>query len=319
MKKTTLKDVANMAGVNFTLVSKYINNSPQARMTNETRERIEHAIKVLNYRPSVVARSLRNRSSKTIGMVIGNLTNEYCAHFADYTLRELSKCDYQLLLALTNEHDETEAIQTLLARDVDAVIWNHTSGKIPASCRCPIAVNNIFDSPYTEVNIELEQPLREAFSFVTGCSVAGLFFDHCFWYQLCEKVAPDATKYVLPIDTKLRLEELRSICETHSDVILTNGWQTATMLLELLDEEYPNYNPKIILHANCSGSFLSDKRIVGVITSSSIQLIETTVNALLEQLENSQSNPSKRTIPAAFIPAGTPEFQVLQSRHFQLI
>ena len=40
----TLKDVAKLAGVSFTLVSKYLNRNPQARMTPETRERIDRAI-----------------------------------------------------------------------------------------------------------------------------------------------------------------------------------------------------------------------------------------------------------------------------------
>ncbi len=71
--RPTLKDVAEKAGVNFTLVSKYINGNPQARMTPETRERIDSAIRELNYRPSASARALRIGRNRTIGMVSGEI------------------------------------------------------------------------------------------------------------------------------------------------------------------------------------------------------------------------------------------------------
>ena len=80
MAKTTLKDVAKLAGVNFTLVSKYINNNPSARMTLETKEKIQKAIEELDYHPSKVARALRSGKTNTVGLLIGNLTNKYFAH-----------------------------------------------------------------------------------------------------------------------------------------------------------------------------------------------------------------------------------------------
>ena len=96
----TLKDVAKLAGVSFTLVSKYLNRNPQARMTPETRERIDRAIAELGYRPSAAARSLRRGCTRTLGLVIGNLTNAYFAHFADAALREANAAGYQLLISL---------------------------------------------------------------------------------------------------------------------------------------------------------------------------------------------------------------------------
>lgn len=58
--RVTLKDVAKEAGISFTLVSKYLTHNPNARMREETKQRIDEAIKKLNYRPSSVARSLKN-------------------------------------------------------------------------------------------------------------------------------------------------------------------------------------------------------------------------------------------------------------------
>ena len=53
--RTTLKDVAKEAGISFTLVSKYLSHNPDARMRQETKRRIDEAVKKLNYRPSAIA------------------------------------------------------------------------------------------------------------------------------------------------------------------------------------------------------------------------------------------------------------------------
>ncbi len=82
----TLKDVAKVAGVNFTLVSKLINN-PDVRIRPETRERILKAIRDLNYHPSRSARALRLGRSDLLGLVSGDLTNAYFAHYADAAKR----------------------------------------------------------------------------------------------------------------------------------------------------------------------------------------------------------------------------------------
>ena len=94
--RPTLKDVAQAAGVNFTLVSKYLNGDPQARMKPETRERIRRAVETLRYRPSAPARALRSGRSRIVGMVSGDLTNAFWAHFAGCAMRRLKERGYQL-------------------------------------------------------------------------------------------------------------------------------------------------------------------------------------------------------------------------------
>ena len=56
--RITLKDVAREAGVSVTLISKFLNNNPNGRMSPETREKIEETLRRLNYHPSELARSL---------------------------------------------------------------------------------------------------------------------------------------------------------------------------------------------------------------------------------------------------------------------
>jgi LacI family transcriptional regulator len=76
----TIKDVAAMAGVSFTTVSHVVNNSRP--VSAEVRAKVEQAITHLNYVPSAVARSLKGRSTATIGMMMPNNTNPYFAELA---------------------------------------------------------------------------------------------------------------------------------------------------------------------------------------------------------------------------------------------
>jgi len=76
----TIKDVAAVAGVSFTTVSHVVNNTRP--VSADVRSKVELAIRQLNYVPSAVARSLKARSTATIGLVVPNSTNPYFAEMA---------------------------------------------------------------------------------------------------------------------------------------------------------------------------------------------------------------------------------------------
>ena len=71
-----LKDVAEAAGVSIALVSNYVNGKSTARMSDETRSRINTALRRLNYQPNPVARFLRTGESRTVGFLVSGLVNE---------------------------------------------------------------------------------------------------------------------------------------------------------------------------------------------------------------------------------------------------
>ena len=63
----TIKDVAKLAGVSFATVSRMINKV--GYISPELKKRIKEAINELNYKPNLVARSLKLHSSNTIGLI----------------------------------------------------------------------------------------------------------------------------------------------------------------------------------------------------------------------------------------------------------
>ncbi|MBS1370574.1 MAG: LacI family DNA-binding transcriptional regulator [Lentisphaeria bacterium] len=309
----TLKDVAKRADVSFTLVSKYLTNNPQARMSPETRERIDRAIAELGYRPSAAARSLRRGRTRMLGLVVASLTNAYYAHFADAALREAKEAGYQLLISLCgNASEETDgALQNLLDRQVDGIICNtHFNPSCAFRCVCPLlVVSDQEREGASSVNVDIRQPLAEAAAHLAarGCrSVRGLFFDNTIWpaafEAACRECGSGYTAERIPLDEATRREALRRVCREAPGAVFASGWQTAVMLLELLAREFPGYHPELVLHCNFAGPFLADPHISGVIRSSSRQLVREAVACLAEHVEKPELPAAHLRIPAVFIP-----------------
>ena len=101
----TLEEVARLAGVSRSTVSRVINNHPNVRP--ETRERVQQAIRQSGYRPHPVARSLVTKCTQIIGMAIPEaVTTLFTDPFFPLLLRGATEtCNahhYQLLLSLFN-------------------------------------------------------------------------------------------------------------------------------------------------------------------------------------------------------------------------
>ncbi|MCK4473323.1 MAG: LacI family DNA-binding transcriptional regulator, partial [Anaerolineae bacterium] len=101
----TLEEVARLAGVSRSTVSRVINNHPNVRP--ETRERVQQAIRQSSYRPHPVARSLVTKCTQIIGMAIPEaVTTLFTDPFFPLLLRGATEtCNahhYQLLLSLFN-------------------------------------------------------------------------------------------------------------------------------------------------------------------------------------------------------------------------
>ncbi|TIT87726.1 MAG: LacI family transcriptional regulator, partial [Mesorhizobium sp.] len=76
-RTASLKDVAGAAGVSVATVSRLLNGS--LSLPEETRKRIEDAIRDLNYRPNPHARRLSRGRSDTIGLVVPDIANPFFA------------------------------------------------------------------------------------------------------------------------------------------------------------------------------------------------------------------------------------------------
>src|ERR1035438_4367465 len=73
----SLKKLAEHLGLNPTTVSVVLNDVPGRAIPQATRDRIKAAAKELNYQPSLLARSLRNRRTLSIGILVPDLSESY--------------------------------------------------------------------------------------------------------------------------------------------------------------------------------------------------------------------------------------------------
>lgn len=118
----TIKDIARLAQVSHTTVSRVINNRPGVKGT--TKERVLRLVKELDYRPNLVARGLVARKSKNIGMVITTIRNPFYLELAQGIEETARSFGYNVVLCCTN-HDlelEGEQIKELRRRGVDGII-----------------------------------------------------------------------------------------------------------------------------------------------------------------------------------------------------
>ena len=77
--KATLKQIAKELGVSVSTVSKALNGSPE--ISEPTKQRVQEYAKLKNYKPNVIGLNLKNRKTKTIGVIIPNILNSFFAKF----------------------------------------------------------------------------------------------------------------------------------------------------------------------------------------------------------------------------------------------
>ena len=129
----------------MTTISRVLNGkAEQFRISRESQNKILEAVRVLNYRPNFVAQSLRNMSTRTIGLLVPCIDNPFFANIASAVIGEAHKYDYTVMVLDTHESakDENEAIETLLSRNVDGIIT------VPSS-----------DNPSTLTALDREKPI----------------------------------------------------------------------------------------------------------------------------------------------------------------
>ena len=74
-KKTTIKELAHELGVSISTVSKALNDSPE--ISKDTIEKVKAFAKLLHYRPNNIALSLKNKRTKTIGIIIPEIVHHF--------------------------------------------------------------------------------------------------------------------------------------------------------------------------------------------------------------------------------------------------
>ncbi|WP_237225330.1 LacI family DNA-binding transcriptional regulator [Rothia nasisuis] len=122
MPKPKLGDVAALAGVSPTTVSRVLNN--RGYLSEATRVKVFDAMQQLDYRPNAIARSLQGQKSQLIGLVFPSVANPFYGEMAYRIESHLADIGYKTILCNSNDHPESEQryLDMLIANQVDGVI-----------------------------------------------------------------------------------------------------------------------------------------------------------------------------------------------------
>ena len=121
MKKLTIVDIAKMAGVGTTTVSRYFNGG---NLKKETHERIKEIVDKYNYTPNTFAKALKSTDSKIIGVIVPCLHSYISGNTLKYLDKELKENNYETLIMNANfdENKQLEYIKKLARMNVDGII-----------------------------------------------------------------------------------------------------------------------------------------------------------------------------------------------------
>jgi len=105
--KATLKQIAKELNVSVSTVSKALNDSPE--ISEQTKVRIKEYAKLKNYKPNVIGLNLKNRKTKTIGVIIPNILNSFFAKVFSGIEKVADEKGYNVIMCISNESLEKEA------------------------------------------------------------------------------------------------------------------------------------------------------------------------------------------------------------------
>ena len=122
-EKVTRATVARHANVSTAVVSYVLNDGPRP-VAASTRERVLKAVQELGYRPNAIARALKLRRTKTVGLIVPDNSNPYFAELAKAIEDAAYARGYALILGNSSNDPQREAAQlrTLSERQVDGLL-----------------------------------------------------------------------------------------------------------------------------------------------------------------------------------------------------
>ena len=158
LKKISLKDIAEAAGVSTALVSFVLNGKrKEYRVGEETAQRILKIANDMNYQPNLAAKSLRSGKTKTIGLVVSDISNPFFSQLARVLKDEAAKQNYTVLFGSSDENKDkmNSLVGNLINKGVDGLIIVPCEGseRIIASLVYDNVPIVLFDRYFSDINV----------------------------------------------------------------------------------------------------------------------------------------------------------------------
>ncbi|MEL7596723.1 MAG: LacI family DNA-binding transcriptional regulator, partial [Clostridiaceae bacterium] len=118
-------EIAKLAGVSKSTVSRYLNNG---YVSEESREKIQEVIERTGYKPFRHAKIMRTKKTNLIGIIVPKISTETASRVVEGIMNEISKHGYDVLIANTNlsVDKELEYLEIFKNNQVDGIIFMAT-------------------------------------------------------------------------------------------------------------------------------------------------------------------------------------------------
>lgn len=177
MRRPTIRDVAERAGVHPATASRALNPDLPGRITETTASRVREAAQALGYQADPTARSLRTRRSGTVGVVVPDLTNPVLAPIVRAIQETLwphglaclvtdtdNRIDMESTFVTELEARRCEGLIIATATRDSAAVSRLTSGDVPVV----LVTREPDDSPFPYVGADDEAGVEAAVSHLAG-------------------------------------------------------------------------------------------------------------------------------------------------------
>ena len=157
MRRITIEDVAQAAGVSRQTVSRAIND--KGEISEETKARVMKAVDDLGYKPNRLAQSMVTQRTFSVGLVLGNITNPFFPEVTRGVQDEGRAHDYNVFLCNTDDKADIELqmLRSLAAQGVDGIIlFSHQASDVDLrafadSYRPIVLINRYIEHPNVSI------------------------------------------------------------------------------------------------------------------------------------------------------------------------
>ena len=175
-RQTSLRDIANAIGVSTTTVSRALNDRPD--INDQTRSQIKELASTMGYQPNILAQSLVNRSTHTLGVIVPSLETTIFSTMLSGIQEVAALAGYRVTIRISNEKHETEIanVQALMNNMIDGLLI------------CHIRQINTFE--HLRIHIGKRIPIVQFYRVAEGLPVSQILADD-------EAGAEEVTEYLI--------------------------------------------------------------------------------------------------------------------------
>lgn len=228
-------DVAKLAGVSQSSVSRVMNADSSREVKVETREKVLNAARELGYKPNIIARSMISHKTDIIGVVIGNPVGPYYSKIMMKLVTKIQESGKQcLMFTVKSGEDIDKILQRVLQYQVDGIIITSAA----------------LSREMANISIKTETPIVLFNRFVPGLNVSSVYCDNIeagriiaqfLWENGYENIAyvgyeKDSASEIerrVGFHEKLREYGVYNVVEERSDYTYESGYKAAIRLLKV--------------------------------------------------------------------------------------